>query len=159
MNKMLKPFALTACVIAMMCAAGVPEVLFNLGFVHEAEAGIVIRHARRATVVAASSANEQAAAQQNQQAQQQNQKSQQEAQKATADANAAAANANAAAAAAAKPPPAAPAGPPPPGTMVTTLPPGCTPTKLNGVEYQRCGSTYYKPSMAGDNLVFVVAQP
>ena len=158
MNKMLKPFVLTACAVAMICAADVPQAPFDLGFVREAEAGTVVRHARRGTAVAASSANEQAAAQQNQQAQQQNQKAQQEEKKATADANAAAANANAAAAAAKAPPP-APAGPPPPGTMVTTLPPGCTPTKLNGVEYQRCGSTYYKAAMQGETLVFVVAQP
>jgi len=32
-------------------------------------------------------------------------------------------------------------------------------TDLNGVAYQRCGSTYYKASMMGSNLVFVVAQP
>ena len=158
MNKMLKPFVLTACAVAMICAADVPQAPFDLGFVREAEAGIFIRHARRATIVAASSANANAAAQQNQQAQQQNQKAQQEEKKATADANAAAANANAAAAAAKAPPP-APAGPPPPGTMVTTLPPGCTPDKLNNVDYMRCGSTYYKPAMMGDNLVFVVAQP
>ncbi len=43
--------------------------------------------------------------------------------------------------------------------MVTTLPPGCAQTKLNDVDYMRCGSTYYKPSMLGTNLVFVVALP
>ena len=48
---------------------------------------------------------------------------------------------------------------PPPGTMTTMLPAGCVPTKLNGVDYQRCGSTYYKAQMQGTNLVFVVAQP
>jgi|SRR5262245_20870967 len=67
-----------------------------------------------------------------------------------------------AAAAASKPPPpqaAPPAGPPPPGTIVATLPPGCAPTMLNGVEYQRCGSTYYRATMQGTNLVFVVQQP
>ena len=72
------------------------------------------------------------------------------------------------AAAASKPPPppppaaapaAGPVGPPPPGTMVTTLPPGCAPTILNGVEYQRCGSSYYRAQMQGSNLVFVVTQP
>jgi hypothetical protein len=76
---------------------------------------------------------------------------------AAANANAAAANANAAAKASA--PAAAPAGPPPVGTVVTTLPPGCTTSVLNNVEYQRCGSTYFKPTMMGSNLVFVVAQP
>ena len=108
-----------------------------------AMAGLVVAPVRRTAVVttavvASSSANASAAA--------------------TANANAAAANANAAAAAA-KPPPPAPAGPPAVGTMVTTLPAGCAPTKLNNVDYMRCGSTYYKASMMGSNLVFVVAQP
>ena len=71
------------------------------------------------------------------------------------------ANAQAAAAAAAKPPAPAPA----PGaalavgSIVTTLPPGCVQETLNTVAYQRCGSTYYRASMMGSNLVFVVAQP
>jgi hypothetical protein len=43
--------------------------------------------------------------------------------------------------------------------MVTMLPPGCAPTVLNNVEYQRCGATYYRASMMGSNLVFVVSQP
>jgi hypothetical protein len=75
---------------------------------------------------------------------------------------AAAANANAQAAAAKPPPPApaaAPAGPPPVGSITTVLPPGCTPAILNNVEYQRCGSTYYRAAMQGSNLVFVVSQP
>jgi hypothetical protein len=87
------------------------------------------------TNVAASSANASAAA------------------TANANAEAAAASANAAASTAQA------AGPPPVGTTVTTLPPGCAATTINGVEYQRCGTTYYKPSMMGSNLVFVVAQP
>jgi hypothetical protein len=45
------------------------------------------------------------------------------------------------------------------GTIVTTLPPGCATTQLNGVEYQRCGSTYYRAAMQGSTLVFVVQQP
>ena len=143
MNTILKPVALSACFIAMMCAADVPEAPFNLGFVREAAAGLVVAPVRRTAVatavVASSSANANAAA--------------------AANANAAAANANAAAAASRPPPAAAPEGPPPVGTMVTTLPPGCAQTKLNDVDYMRCGSTYYKPSMMGTNLVFVVAQP
>ena len=34
------------------------------------------------------------------------------------------------------------------------MPKGCTPTNLNNVDYMRCGSTYYKASMMGSNLVF-----
>lgn len=76
----------------------------------------------------------------------------------TANASAAVA-ANAAAATAQQPRPAEPEGPPPIGTMVAMLPPGCTPTKLNGVDYQRCGSTYYAVALQGSTVVFVVAQP
>ena len=133
MNKILKPFALGACVVALMCAADVPEAPFNLSFVREAVAGLIVAPVRRTMVVtsvavAATSANANAAAQ----------------------ANAAAANANAAAAAAKSPPV---------GTIVTTLPPGCATTQLNGVEYQRCSSTYYRAMMQGSSLVFVVQQP
>ena len=143
MSTILKPVALSACFIAMMFAADTPEAPFNLGFVRDAAAGLVVAPVRRTAVttavVASSSANASAAA--------------------AANANAAAANANAAAAASRPPPAAAPEGPPPVGTMVTTLPPGCASTKLNDVDYMRCGPTYYKPSMLGTNLVFVVAQP
>ena len=140
MTTILKPVALGACAFAMMCAAEAPEAPFNLGFVREAAAGLFIAPVRRTAVVtsvavASTTANANAAA--------------------AANANAATAHANAAAAAAAP----HPAGPPPVGTIVTTLPPGCAQTTLNGIEYARCGSTYYKPSMMGNNLVFVVAQP
>jgi hypothetical protein len=144
MTTILKPVALSVCVVAMMCAADVPKAPFNLGFVREAVAGLVVAPVRRTAVVttavvASSSANANAAA--------------------AANANAAAANASAAAAASKPPPAAAPGGPPPVGTMVTALPPGCAQVKLNDVDYMRCGSTYYKASMMGTNLVFVVAQP
>jgi len=146
MNDFVKRFALGAGFIAMMSTAIVPESPLGLGFFRNAEAIIgvapggsaVRRHAVvgtaavTTTAVAASSANASAAA---------------------------AANANAAAAASKPPPPPPPAGPLPVGTIVTTLPPGCAPTVLNGVEYQRCGTTYYRASMQGSNLVFVVQQP
>jgi hypothetical protein len=139
MNKILKPVTHGACLAALLFVADAQAII------GVAPGGSVARrHAIVATevVVASSSANASAAA--------------------TANANAAAANANAQAAAAKPPAPApaaAPSGPPPVGTVVTTLPPGCAQTDLNGVAYQRCGSTYYKPSMMGSNLVFVVAQP
>jgi hypothetical protein len=149
MSRIMKPFALGACLVGMMCVDLAPEAPGKLGFLRDAEAiigvapggSVVRRHAVVGTaVVASTSANASAAA--------------------AANANAAAANANAAAAAS-KPPPqaAAPAGPPPVGTIVTTLPPGCATTQLNGVEYQRCGSTYYRAAMQGSILVFVVQQP
>jgi hypothetical protein len=151
MNKILKPVALCAGLVVAICLADAFEAPLRFGFVRDAEAIIGVapggsvarRHAIVATeavvtttAVAATSANANAAA-------------------------AANANAQAAAAAAAKPPPPAPApgAPPPVGTIVTTLPPGCVETDLNGVAYQRCGSTYYRASMMGSNLVFVVSQP
>ena len=151
MNVLAKQFALGAGFIAMMSMAIVSESPLRLGFFRNAEAIIGVapggsvarRHAIVATeavvtttAVAATSANASAAA-------------------------AANASAQAAAAAAAKPPPPAPAAgaPLPVGTIVTTLPPGCVQTDLNGVAYQRCGSTYYRASMMGSNLVFVVSQP
>ncbi len=151
MNKILKPVALCAGLAVALSLLDAFEAPLKFGFVRDAEAIIGVapggsvarRHAVVATeavvtttAVAATSANASAAA-------------------------AANANAQAAAAAAAKPPPPAPAPgtPLPVGTIVTTLPPGCVETDLNGVAYQRCGSTYYRASMMGSNLVFVVSQP
>ena len=148
MKAIIKLFAAGACFVVMMNAEIVPGAPLKLSFFHDAQAiigvapgGSVVR--RRAVVattavVATSSANASAAANANAAA--------------AASANAAAANANAAAAQAA-------AGPPPVGTMVTSLPPGCASTNLNGVDYMRCDATYYRASMMGNNLVFVVAQP
>jgi hypothetical protein len=155
MNTNVKLVGLGVCLVAMMCADLAPEAPLPLRLVREAAAiigvapgGSVVR--RRAIIgtaaVASSTANANAAATANANA-------------AAAEANAAAAEANAAAAAAQAPPPAAPAGPPPVGTVVTTLPPGCATTTLNNVEYQRCGSTYYRAAMQGSNLVYVVSQP
>jgi hypothetical protein len=139
MNKILRPVTHGVSLVALLFLSDAQAII------GVAPGGSVARrHAVVATttVVAASSASASAAA--------------------TANANAAAANANAQAAATKPPAPApaaAPGAPPPVGTMVTTLPPGCVQTELNGVAYARCGSTYYKPSMMGSALVFVVAQP
>ena len=148
MNKLLKPIVLGAGFAALMVLADAPNAPYQLAFVQEASA-IIVRRAPVATAVvvgsvaASSSANAAAAANANATS--------------AANANAAAANANAAAAATKQP--TAPAGSPPVGTIVTSLPPGCSGTKLNGVDYQRCGSTYYEAKMMGNNLIFVVAQP
>ena len=161
MDRFFKPFALAAGVFAMIFTADVPGAMLGAGFVREAEAVVVVAHhpprpmavvgavavttavvaSTTASASAAKQANANAAAQANQAAAQANQSA--------AQANQAAAEAKAAAAKA----------PPPVGTIVTTLPPGCSQTKLNNVDYMRCGSTYYKPTMAGDVVVFVVAQP
>jgi hypothetical protein len=145
MNTILKLFGLGVCLVAMMCADLAPEAPQKFRFVREAAAiigvapggSVLRRHAIvRTATVASSTANANAAASANAEA--------------TANANAAAAQANAAAST---------AQPPPVGTIVTTLPPGCATTTLNNVEYQRCGSTYYRATMQGSNLVYVVSQP
>jgi hypothetical protein len=67
-------------------------------------------------------------------------------------------------AAAAQKPPAptaapAPAGTPAVGSIATALPAGCVPEARGGVEYQRCGTVYYRAAFQGNNLVYVVQQP
>ena len=47
----------------------------------------------------------------------------------------------------------------PVGTVVSTLPAGCTPTQVGGVQYQHCGADYYRAAFQGNNLVYVTAQP
>ena len=72
----------------------------------------------------------------------------------TAAAQAAAANAAAAAAAAQQ----AAAGLPV-GTMVPSLPPGCTSTVIGGVNYFQCGGVYYRAGFQGNNVVYIVSAP
>jgi uncharacterized membrane protein YdfJ with MMPL/SSD domain len=45
------------------------------------------------------------------------------------------------------------------GSIVTTLPPGCTQATQNGVAYQDCGGVFYRAAFQGNNLVYVVTQP
>jgi hypothetical protein len=42
------------------------------------------------------------------------------------------------------------------GTVVATLPGGCTSLRTGGVEYRRCGEDYYRAAFQGDSLVYVV---
>jgi CRISPR/Cas system-associated exonuclease Cas4 (RecB family) len=51
------------------------------------------------------------------------------------------------------------AAPPAVGTVVSTLPLGCTQEAKGGVEYQKCGGVYYRVAFQGNNLVYVVQQP
>lgn len=48
------------------------------------------------------------------------------------------------------------AGAPAIGTIAAALPPGCTGTPVGGVEYYRCGSTWYRAAFQGNNLVYAV---
>jgi hypothetical protein len=45
------------------------------------------------------------------------------------------------------------------GTVVSSLPAGCTSTPVDGVEYYYCGGNFYKAAFQGNNLVYVTAKP
>ena len=60
------------------------------------------------------------------------------------------------------PAPAAPAAtgePLPLGTVVTSLPAGCTAAPVGGVEYYNCGANSYRAVFQGNSLVYVTAKP
>ncbi|MDZ7579919.1 MAG: hypothetical protein U5R30_04655 [Deltaproteobacteria bacterium] len=65
----------------------------------------------------------------------------------------------AAAAATPAPPPAGTGKPLPLGTVVSSLPAGCTSKPVGGVEYYHCGGNYYRAAFQGNSLVYVTAQP
>jgi cysteine synthase len=56
-------------------------------------------------------------------------------------------------------PAAQPASGPPVGSIVSVLPDGCSTVTMSGVQYNKCGNTYYRVAFQGSNLVYVVAQP
>lgn len=121
-------------------------------------AGVARRTTRRVVAVEATTAATAGAQQQQATAQQQQQTAQQ--QQAVAQQQAATAQQQAAVAkqqqqAVAHQQPAAP----PVGHTVKALPPGCAPTSKGGVEYQKCGDTYYRAGFQSNNLVYVVVQP
>ena len=47
---------------------------------------------------------------------------------------------------------------PPMGTQVPYLPDGYTEETVNGVEYYKLGTIYYRPDLAGDDELFVVSK-
>ena len=157
--------ALLAPVLILMFLVDVPpQTPLQVQLVPEAQAifGIWRRHIRRAAVITtaavattatAAAASETAAA--NQQA-------------AAAKQQAAAAQQQSAAAeqkaapeqkAAAAPPTAAAGKPLPLGTVVASLPAGCTATPTGGVTYYYCGGNFYRAVFQGNQLVYVTAQP
>jgi hypothetical protein len=79
-----------------------------------------------------------------------------------------AASASAASAAAVQQSPASPPSAPPPasqqhspvptGTIVQTLPEGCSSVVVDGVSYSDCGGVFYKAAFQEDNLVYVVVE-
>lgn len=146
MKMILKAMTLSICT-GLLFTLGVsvsPEFPSQVGLtlVPEAQAvfGVRRRAVRRGVVVGSSMAASEAAA-------------------ATA-----AANSQPAAAPAAAPPP-APAAPEaadeplPLGIVVSSLPAGCTPTPVGGVEYYYCGGNFYRTAFQGNQLVYVTAKP
>ena len=77
----------------------------------------------------------------------------------TAAANAAAAQAAASQAAAAAAAAQQAAAGLPIGTMVPSLPPGCTSTVIGGINYFNCAGVYYRAGFQGNNIVYIVSAP
>jgi hypothetical protein len=42
------------------------------------------------------------------------------------------------------------------GSRVNTLPPACSVVMVNGLTYQKCGSTWYQPQFVGTSTTYVV---
>lgn len=45
------------------------------------------------------------------------------------------------------------------GSIVNTLPAGCTSVIVNGFAYQQCGSTWYQPQISGSSTTYIVVNP
>jgi biotin carboxyl carrier protein len=80
-------------------------------------------------------------------------------QSATAQQQSATAQQQAAAAQTPAPPPAASGQPLPLGTVVATLPSGCTATPVGGVNYYYCGGNFYQAVYEGSTLKYITAKP
>ena len=164
MKRFLMPIVLTASLIISI-SEFLPDSPLRLGFVGNAEAIIgrpltpmsyagVARRSMYRQAVVVSSMNAAAAHAAAANMAYANAAAAQVAAANTAAAQAAAANAAAAAAAAQQ----AAAGLPI-GTMVPSLPPGCTSTVINGVNYFNCGGVYYRAGFQGNNVVYIVSVP
>ncbi|HSF59071.1 MAG TPA: hypothetical protein VLD83_13460 [Candidatus Binatia bacterium] len=163
MKTFLTPIVLTASLL-FMSIADLPS--FSLGFVNNAEAiigmpwtprsyaGVARRSMYAEAAYGAAAANAAAINAAAANAAYANAAAAQAAATNAAAAQAAAANAAAAAAAAQQ----AAAGLPI-GTMVPSLPPGCTSTVIGGVNYFSCGGVYYRAGFQGNNIVYIVSAP
>ena len=162
MKNTLKLLAL-AFVSALLLVAGfAPETPFGLRLLTDASAIVgapltpvsvagVARRTTRRVVATSAATTSTAAAQQQATAQQQSATAAQQSataaqQSATAQQQTAVAKQQAAAA-------------PAIGTIVSTLPAGCSPVAKAGVEYQHCGNVYYRAAFQSNSLVYVVQQP
>ena len=154
MKTFLMSIALAASLLFISIAGLGPESPLRLGFVKNAEAivgmprtpvsvaGVARRSAYRGAAVATTAAVTSSAA---------------AASSAAAESSAAAANAAAASAAAQKPP--APGAAVPVGTIVPSLPSGCSSIVIGGVDYFNCAGVYYRAGFQGNNVVYIVSAP
>ena len=143
MKIIIKTAVLSAAFLLMLIGDLQLAPTLRVGLFSEAHAilGVRRRTARR-TAVVVSSADAAAAS--------------------SASATAAATAQQPAAAAPAAPEPAPSAAAPgalPLGTVVNSLPAGCTAEAIAGVEYQHCGVDYYRAVFQANNLVYVTTQP
>jgi hypothetical protein len=145
MNRSLKKVLLGSAAVVLMFADAVPEGPLGIGLIKDANAifgrpltpvsfaGVARRTTRRAVVYGSAAAAS-----------------------TTAAATTAAQTQQPAPAPAAPPPAAAPSsGGVPEGTVVTTLPSGCTKAPEGGVQYYLCSGTRYRAAFQGNNLVYV----
>ena len=168
MKKLLTPIMLMALLVIISTAHFMPNSSVTLGIVKDAHAIIgmprtplsvagvarrsMYREAAVVTTVAVTNAAAANAAAANMAAA--NAAAAQASAANAAAAQAAAANAAAAAAAAQQ----ADAGLPV-GTMVPSLPPGCSSIVIGGVNYFQCGSVFYRAGFQGNNVVYIVSVP
>lgn len=159
MNIIIKSVVLVTVFVLMLIGDLRFTPTLNVGLFSDAHAiaGVRRRTARRTAVVigsSAASANAAATAT----AQQQAATAQQ--QTATAQQQAATAEQQSAAASDTVPPSPADASKALPlGTVVASLPTGCTSAPVDGVEYYDCGANKYRAVFQGNSLVYVTAQP
>ncbi len=147
MKTILKTAVLSVCLGLLFIVDVPPEFPLHVEFVPEAHAilGVRRRAFRRGVVIGGSvAATDMAVASE-------------------ANASAAAAQSQPAPAPAAAPAPApapvADGKPLPLGTVVSSLPAGCTSTPVGGVDYYYCGGNFYRAVFQGNTLVYVTAKP
>jgi hypothetical protein len=171
----LRRAVLTTSFVAISWVGLAPDSNLGLRFIQDAHAvvgapmtpgsvaGVARRTTRRTVAVVAAADSSHDSAEAATAEQQAATAQQQSATAAQQSATAAQQSATAAQQVAAATPPAAAVEPSgqalPLGTVVTSLPAGCTPVASGGIEYQKCGANYYRTAFQGNNLVYVTAQP
>ncbi len=160
MKKSIKTLLLGSSFLVLLSSGPAPKAPLGMALVQEAEAlvgvpfspvsfaGVARRTTRRAVVYSSSvSASSQQAATAQQQA------ATAEQQAATAQQQASVAQQQAAQQSH------RPDGAPPVGSLVASLPKGCTAVTFSDVQYQDCAGVFYRAAFQGNNLVYVVSQP